>query len=79
MLATAMIWKISAVWISVKIQFGASLSVSVLTDLLHEDEHSFSVLLPLLCQLTLMRELITAQEYGQLKAVGVKVAEIIHT
>lgn len=49
------------------------------TDLLHEDEHRFSVLLPLVRQLALMRELITAQEYGQLKTVGVQVAEIIHT
>lgn len=49
------------------------------TDLLHEDEHSLSVLLPLVCEVTLMRELITAQEYGQLKTVCVQVAEIIHT
>lgn len=47
--------------------------------LLHEDQHSFSVLLPLMRQLTLMRELITSQEYGQLKTVCVQVAKIIHT
>lgn len=52
---------------------------SVVTDLLHEYEHSFSVLLPLVCQVTVMRELIAAQEYGQLKTVGVQVAEITHT
>ncbi len=49
------------------------------TDLLHEDEHCLSVLLPLMRQLILMRELITSQEYGQLKTVGVQVAEVIHT
>lgn len=49
------------------------------TDLLHEDEHSLSVLLPLIHKVTLMRELITAQEYRQLKTVCVQVAEIIHT
>lgn len=52
---------------------------SVLTDLLHEDEHCLSVLLPLVCQITLMRELVTSQEYGQLKTVGVQIAEVIHT
>lgn len=49
------------------------------TDLLHEDEHGLSVLLPLIREVTLMRELITSQEYGQLKTVCVQVAEIIHT
>lgn len=50
-----------------------------ISDLLHEGEHSFSVLLPLVGEVTLMRELITAQEYGQLQTVCVQVAEIIHT
>lgn len=49
------------------------------THLLHEDEHCFSVLLPLMHQLILMRELITSQEYRQLKTVCVQIAEIIHT
>lgn len=49
------------------------------THLLHEDEHCFSVLLPLIRQLTLMGELITTQEYRQFKTVGVQVAEVIHT
>lgn len=49
------------------------------TDLLHEDEHSLSVLLPLVREVTLMRVLITAQEYGQFKTVCVQVTKIIHT
>lgn len=56
-----------------------SFNAVCVTDLLHEGEHCLSVLLPLVCQVALMRELITAQEYGQLKTVGVQVAEIIHT
>lgn len=50
-----------------------------MSDLLHEGEHSFSVLLPLVGEVALMRELITAQEHGQLQTVCVQVAEIIHT
>lgn len=50
-----------------------------ISDLLHEGQHSFSVLLPLVGEVALMRELITAQEYGQFQTVCVQVAEIIHT
>lgn len=48
------------------------------THLVHEGEEGLLVVLPLVPQLTLMRELVTAQEDGQLKAVGVEVAEVIH-
>ena len=48
------------------------------TDLLHEGQHGLSVLLPLVRQLALVRELITAQEDGQLQTVGVQVAEVVH-
>lgn len=57
----------------------AARTSQVLTYLLHEDEHGFSVFLPLVCQFALMRKLIAAQEHRQLQAVGVQVAEVIHT
>lgn len=47
--------------------------------LLHEDKKRLAVVLPLLRQLTLMREFVTAHVHRQLKAVGVQIAEIIHT
>ena len=47
--------------------------------LLHEDEKRLAIVLPLLRQLALMREFVTAHIHRQLKAVGVQVAEIIHT
>lgn len=47
--------------------------------LLHEGEQSLLVVLPLSGQLTLMRELITAQVDGELQAVGVQVAEVVNS
>lgn len=47
--------------------------------LLHEDEKRLAIVLPLLRQLALMREFVTAHVHRQLKAVGVQIAEIIHT
>lgn len=47
--------------------------------LLYEGQQSLTVVLPLQRQLTLMGKLVTAQEDGKLKAVGVQVAEVIHT
>lgn len=49
------------------------------THLLHEGEQRLLIVLPLLLQLTLMGELVTAQVNGELQAVGVQVAEVIHT
>lgn len=55
-------------------------AVAVLcTHLLHEGEQRLLVVLPLLLQLTLMGEFVTAQVNGELQAVGVQVAEVIHT
>lgn len=47
--------------------------------LFHEDKKRLAIVLPLFRQLTLMREFVTAHIHGQLKAVGVQIAEIIHT
>ena len=47
--------------------------------LLHEDEKRLSVVLPLLRQFVLMREFVATHVHGQLEAVGVQVAEVIHT
>lgn len=47
--------------------------------LLHEDKQRLAIVLPLLRQLALMREFVTAHVHRQLKAVGVQVAEIVHT
>lgn len=46
--------------------------------LLHERKQGFSVVLPLQWQLAFMWKLVTPQEDGYLKAVSVKVTEIIH-
>lgn len=51
-------------------------SVSHLFD---EGQQSLAVALPLERKFTFMWKLVTAQEDGQLKAVGVQVAEVIHT
>lgn len=47
--------------------------------LLNEGQQRLLVVLPLERKFTFMGELVTAQENGQLKAVGVQVAEVIHT
>lgn len=47
--------------------------------LLHEDKKRLAIVLPLLRQLALMREFVTTHIHRQLKAVGVQIAEIIHT
>lgn len=47
--------------------------------LFNEGQQSLTVVLPLKSKFTFMRKLVTAQEDGQLKAVGVQVAEVIHT
>ena len=49
------------------------------TDLFHKGQHGLFVLLPLVRQLALMRELITPEEDGQLHTVGVQVTEVVHT
>lgn len=46
--------------------------------LLHESKQGFSVVLPLQRQLAFMRKLVASQEDGYLKAVCVKVTEIVH-
>lgn len=51
-------------------------SVSHLFD---EGQQSLAVALPLERKFTFMWKLVTAQEDGQLEAVGVQVAEVIHT
>ena len=47
--------------------------------LLHEDQQRFTVVLPLLWQLSLMGEFVAAHKHGQLKAVCMQVAKVIHT
>lgn len=47
--------------------------------LLHEHDQGLPVVLPLLRQLALVRELVAAHVDGQLEAVGVKVAEVVET
>lgn len=47
--------------------------------LLHEDKERLTIVLPLLRQLALMREFVTTHIHRQFKAVGVQIAEIIHT
>ena len=47
--------------------------------LFNEGEQRFTVALPLFRKFTLVRKLVTAQEDGELKTVGVQVAEVIHT
>lgn len=47
--------------------------------LFHETQQRLAVVLPLQRQLALMRELVAAQEDGELEAVGVQVAEVVHT
>lgn len=47
--------------------------------LLHEDEKRLAIVLPLLRQFALMREFVTSHIHRQLKAVGVQIAEVIHT
>lgn len=47
--------------------------------LLHEDKKRLAIVLPLLRKFALMREFVTTHIHRQLKAVGVQVAEIIHT
>ena len=48
-------------------------------DLFYEGQQRFAVDLPLSRKFTLMRKLVAAQEDGELKTVGVQVAEVIHT
>ncbi len=47
--------------------------------LFNEGQQSLAVVLPLERQFTFMGKLVTAQEDGELKAVGVQVAEVVHT
>lgn len=47
--------------------------------LFNKGQQSLTVVLPLKRQFTLMGKLITAQEDGELEAVCVQVAEVIHT
>ena len=47
--------------------------------LFNEGQQSLAVVLPLKRKFTLMRKLVTAQEDGELEAVGVQVAEVVHT
>lgn len=47
--------------------------------LLHEYKQRLAIVLPLLRQLTLMRKFVTTHIHRQLKAIGVQIAEIIHT
>lgn len=47
--------------------------------LLNEGQQRLLVVLPLERKFTFMGKLVTAQEDGQLKAVGVQVAEVVHT
>ncbi len=47
--------------------------------LFDEGQQSLAVVLPLNRKFTFMGKLVTAQEDGKLKAVGVQVAEIVHT
>lgn len=49
------------------------------TYLLDEGQQSLFVVLPLERKFTFMGKLVTAQEDGQLEAVGVQVAEVVHT
>lgn len=47
--------------------------------LFNKGQQRLAVFLPLQWKFTFMRKLVTPQEDGQLKTVGVQVAEVIHT
>lgn len=50
----------------------------VFYNLLNESQQSLAVVFPLRCQFALMRKLVAPKKDGNLKAVGVQVAEVIH-
>jgi len=47
--------------------------------LLYEGQQRLAVVLPLFGEVVLVGELVAAQEDAELKAVGVQVAEVVHT
>lgn len=53
-------------------------SYDALEYLLHENDEGLPVVFPLLRQLALVGILVTAHVDGQLKAVGVQIAEVIY-